>query len=70
MDLRDHSLSHFNFVRSAQVNAKFFYVQYFGLILCYTEYFLTAGFLIFFLCHYMSELDTQVTEVIHAYHLL
>lgn len=50
--------SFFNFVRSAQVNAKFFYVQYFGLILCYTEYFLTAGFFIFFLCHYMPELDT------------
>lgn len=47
MDLRDHSLSHLNFVKSAQVNAKFFYVQYFGLILCYTEYFLTAGFFIF-----------------------
>lgn len=27
-------------------------------------------FLFFFLCHYMSELDTQVTEVIHAYHLI
>lgn len=47
MELRDHSLSHLNFIKSAQVNAKFFYVQYFGLIFCYTEYFLTAGFFIF-----------------------